>query len=306
MTGAVLNRRLRVLKRYRHIYLMAVPVVLFYALFHYSPMYGLIIAFKDYNVFKGILGSPWSGLDNFELVFGDDYFWKVVRNTAVISLLKLAFGFPAPIIIALLLNEVLHMGFKRVIQTIIYLPRFISWVIMAGIMINILSIHGGLVNEIVKLFGGTPQSFLLKPDYFRPIVTISHIWKTAGWGSIIYLAALAGINFELYEAAVIDGAGKLRQTWHVTLPGIRPAIILLFILSLADILNAGFDQIFVLYNPLTLEVGDIIDTYVYRQGLQAARYSYATVVGIFKSVIGLILIYGSDRLFKALGEDGLI
>lgn len=306
MTGAVLNRRLRVLKRYRHIYLMAVPVVLFYALFHYSPMYGLIIAFKDYNVFKGILGSPWSGLDNFKLVFGDDYFWKVVRNTAVISLLKLAFGFPAPIIIALLLNEVLHMGFKRVIQTIIYLPRFISWVIMAGIMINILSIHGGLVNEIVKLFGGTPQSFLLKPDYFRPIVTISHIWKTAGWGSIIYLAALAGINFELYEAAVIDGAGKLRQTWHVTLPGIRPAIILLFILSLADILNAGFDQIFVLYNPLTLEVGDIIDTYVYRQGLQAARYSYATVVGIFKSVIGLILIYGSDRLFKALGEDGLI
>ena len=163
------------------------------------------------------------------------------------------------------------MGFKRVIQTIIYLPRFISWVIMAGIMINILSIHGGLVNEIVELFGGTPQSFLLKPDYFRPIVTVSHIWKTAGWGSIIYLAALAGINVELYESAVIDGAGKLRQTWHVTLPGIRPAIILLFILSLADIMNAGFDQIFVLYNPLTLEVGDIIDTYVYRQGLPAAR-----------------------------------
>ena len=285
MTAGVLGKRIRVLRRYRYLYLMAVPVVLFYALFHYAPMYGLIIAFKDYNVFKGILGSPWVGLYNFELVFGDNYFWKVVRNTAIISLLKLVFGFPAPIIIALLLNEVLHMGFKRVIQTIIYLPRFISWVILAGIMINILSIHGGLVNQIVELFGGTPQSYLMKPDYFRPIVTISHIWKTAGWGSIIYLAALAGINVELYESAVIDGAGKLRQTWHVTLPGIRPAIILLLILSLADIMNAGFDQIFVLYNSLTQEVGDIIDTYVYRQGLQAARYSYATVVGIFKSVI---------------------
>ena len=206
MTAGVLGRRIRVLRRYRYLYLMAVPVLLFYALFHYSPMYGLIIAFKDYNVFKGILGSPWAGLYNFELVFGDDYFWKVVRNTAIISLLKLGFGFPAPIIIALLLNEVLYMGFKRVIQTIIYLPHFISWVILAGIMINILSIHGGLVNEIVELFGGTPQSYLMKPDYFRPIVTTSHIWKTAGWGSIIYLAALAGINVKLYESAVIDGA----------------------------------------------------------------------------------------------------
>ena len=157
-------------------------MLLFYALFHYSPMYGLIIAFKDYNVFKGILGSPWAGLYNFELVFGDDYFWKVVRNTAIISLLKLGFGFPAPIIIALLLNEVLYMGFKRVIRTIIYLPHFISWVILAGIMINILSIHGGLVNEIVELFGGTPQSYLMKPDYFRPIVTMSHIWKNRRLG----------------------------------------------------------------------------------------------------------------------------
>ena len=205
MTAGVLGRRIRVLRRYRYLYLMAVPVLLFYALFHYSPMYGLIIAFKDYNVFKGILGSPWAGLYNFELVFGDDYFWKVVRNTAIISLLKLGFGFPAPIIIALLLNEVLHMGFKRVIQTVIYLPRFISWVILAGIMINILSIHGGLVNQIVELFGGTPavvpvEARLLPPHRHH----VAHL-EDAGWGSIIYLAALAGINVELYESAVIDG-----------------------------------------------------------------------------------------------------
>ena len=285
---------------------MAVPVLLFYIIFHYSPMYGLVIAFKDYNVFKGITGSPWAGLKYFIQVFGDDYFWKVVRNTVIISLLKLIFGFPAPILIAILLNEVYNMAFKRVVQTIIYLPRFISWVILAGIMINILSIHGGLINEVVKLFGGNPQTFLLKPRYFRSIVAISHIWKTAGWGSIIYMAALAGINIEMYEAAVIDGAGKMRQIWHVTLPGIRPTIIMLFILSLANIMNAGFDQIFVLYNSLTMEVGDIIDTYVFRQGLQSARYSYATVVGIFKSIIGLGLIYGSDRMFKAMGESGLI
>ena len=301
-----LKARLRILRRYRYVYLMAVPVLLFYIIFHYSPMYGLVIAFKDYNVFKGITGSPWAGLKYFIQVFGDDYFWKVVRNTVIISLLKLIFGFPAPILIAILLNEVYNMAFKRVVQTIIYLPRFISWVILAGIMINILSIHGGLINEIVKLFGGNPQTFLLKPRYFRSIVAISHIWKTAGWGSIIYMAALAGINIEMYEAAVIDGAGKMRQIWHVTLPGIRPTIIMLFILSLANIMNAGFDQIFVLYNSLTMEVGDIIDTYVFRQGLQSARYSYATVVGIFKSIIGLVLIYGSDRMFKAMGESGLI
>ena len=181
MTAGVLGRRIRVLRRYRYLYLMAVPVLLFYALFHYSPMYGLIIAFKDYNVFKGILGSPWTGLYNFELVFGDDYFWKVVRNTAIISLLKLGFGFPAPIIIALLLNEVLHMGFKRVIQTVIYLPRFISWVILARHHDqHPVNSRRPLVNQIVELFGGTPQSYLLKPDYFRPIVTMSHIWKTAG------------------------------------------------------------------------------------------------------------------------------
>ena len=294
------------LSKYRYMYLMAIPVLAYYILFSYVPMYGIQIAFKDYNIFKGIWDSKFVGFNNFRLMFEDAYFWKVTGNTLIISFYKILFSFPVPVLVAMLLNELRHMVFKRTVQTIIYLPRFISWVIMMGILGNFLSINGGLINVIIESLGGEPVHFLVRKDLFRILVVVTDIWKGAGWGSILYLAAISGINPEMYEAAAVDGAGKLRQAWHVTLPGIRPTITMMLILALSGILNAGFDQIFVMYNDITMPVADIIDTYVFRSGLQSARYSYATAVGLFKSVISLVLIFGADRASKALGESGLL
>lgn len=287
-------------------YLLLVPVMLYYILFHYVPLYGIVIAFKKFNPIQGILGSEWVGLHYFKLMLFDETFWQVTRNTVIISSYKILFVFPAPIVLALMLNELISVRFKRIVQTIIYLPHFISWVIISGIIINFLSINGGLVNEILQLFGGKPVQFLAEPQYFRSILVISELWKSVGWGTIIYIAAMAGINSELYEAALVDGAGKWKQTLHVTLPGMMPTIIVMFILALSGILNAGFDQVFVLYNGAVLEVGDILDTYVFRSGIQQASYSFATAVGLFKGIIGLILILLADRLFKKIGENGIL
>lgn len=294
------------IQKFKYTYLMALLVVSYYIIFHYLPMYGVSIAFKDFNVFKGINDSPWVGLKHFERMFGDKYFWLVTRNTVIISLMKLVFAFPVPILVALLLNELSNIRFKKTVQTIIYLPRFVSWVIIGGILSNFLSINGGVINKLIALLGGEPKIFMQESEYFRTILVVSQIWKETGWGSIIYVAALAGVSPELYEAATIDGAGKLRQAWHISLPTIKPTIIMMFILALANVLNAGFDQVFVLYNDAVMRVGDIIDTFVYRQGLEHAKFSYATAVGLFKSVIGITLILLSDRIFKSMGEEGLL
>ncbi len=286
------------LLNFRYLYLMILIAVLFYLIFHYLPMYGVVVAFKKYDVMDGILGSPWAGLKYFEQVFSDRLFWEAVRNTIVLNVLRLIFGFPAPIIIALMLNEMVNLRFKRISQTIMYLPHFISWVIIGSILMQFLTINYGLVNNIIKHFGGKPIAFMQIKALFRPIIILSAIWKNAGYGSIIYLASLTGINPELYEAATVDGAGRFRQLFHITLPGIRPTIIVMFLLSLSQTLNFGFDQIWVLINSMVLEVGEIIDTYVYRTGILNGRYSYATAAGLFKSLIGLCLILSGDRLAK--------
>ncbi|WP_165279990.1 ABC transporter permease [Paenibacillus protaetiae] len=295
----------KALIRDKYLYLLLLPGLLLILLFRYVPMYGVVISFQDYNMYKGIGGSEWVGLYQFERLFRSPDFTEVLTNTIVISLYKLAASFSLPIILSLLLNELKSIVFKRFAQSIIYLPHFISWVIFSGIIITFLNPVDGMVNVIIRHFGGAPIDFLGDVRYFRSVIVLSDVYKEVGWGTIIYLAAIAGVNADLYEAARIDGANKLRQMWHVTLPAIRPVIIILVILSLANILEAGFQQIFLLYNALVYDVADIIDTYVYRVGIQGADYSYATAAGLFKSAVAMVLILTVNKIVKLTGQDGL-
>ncbi|MGO4109825.1 ABC transporter permease [Paenibacillus sp. YAF4_2] len=296
---------LKDIMRDKYLYLLLLPGLLLILLFRYGPMYGVVIAFQDYNIYKGIGGSEWVGFDQFQRLFRSPDFTEVLTNTIVISLYKLAASFSLPIILSLLLNGLKNVVFKRIAQSIIYLPHFISWVIFSGIIITFLNPVDGMVNVIIRNFGGTPIDFLGDVRYFRSVLVLSDIYKEVGWGTIIYLAAIAGVSADLYEAARIDGANKLKQMWHVTLPAIRPVIIILVILSLANILEAGFQQIFLLYNALVYDVADILDTYVYRVGIQQADYSYATAAGLFKSAVAMILILTVNKIVKATGQDGL-
>ncbi|WJH32747.1 ABC transporter permease subunit [Paenibacillus sp. CC-CFT747] len=291
--------------RDKYLYLLLFPGMLLLLVFRYVPMYGVVIAFKDYNIFAGIQKSPWVGFDNFSRLFHSPDFVEILRNTIVISVYKLAADFIVPVILSLLLNELRNQRFKRVTQSIVYLPHFVSWVIFAGIIATFLNPVDGLVNYILQAFGGKAIDFLGTPSYFRSILVVSHVYKEVGWSTIIYLAAMSGVSPELYEAARIDGANRFRQVWHVTLPAIRPVMIILFILSLANILEAGFQQVFLLYSPLVYDVADIIDTYVYRVGLVDADYSYATATGIFKSVVSMVLIISANAIVKKFGQEGL-
>ncbi|MBB6732733.1 sugar ABC transporter permease [Cohnella sp. CBP 2801] len=286
------------------LYLFLLPGIAYFIIFKYLPMYGIIIAFQDYSPFLGIAGSEFVGLKHFVRFFTDDEFVRVFRNTILISLYKLVFGFPVPILLALMLNEVRIRWFNKTMQTLVYIPHFFSWVIFGGIVIQALS-PTGIVNAILHLFGMDPVLFLGHKEYFRSIVVISDILKESGWASIVYLAAIAGVDPTLYEAARMDGAKKWREIWHITLPGIRNTIIILLILRLGSVLELGVQQVFMLYNPLVYDVGDIIDTYVYRVGLTEQKYSFATAVGLFQSVVGLILIYISNGLSKRFGGGGL-
>ena len=291
--------------KHRGLLLMLLPGVLFFALFHYVPMGGLIVAFKDYHMDVGILRSPWNGLATFQRLFRGDDFVFALRNTLVISGLRLAFGFFAPIVLALLLNEVRVAWYKRTVQTITYLPFFFSWVVLGGIFLMLFSINGP-VNQIVVWCGGDPVQFLTSDAWFITILIVTGIWQSVGYGAVIYLAALAGISPTLYEAAVVDGAGRWKQTLHVTLPSLTPTIITLFILNLGRIMNAGFDQIFNMYNPLVYDASDIIDTYVLRR-LMTMDFSLATAAGLFKAVIGLVLVMTANSVAKRLskGEQGI-
>ncbi|MCP3774050.1 ABC transporter permease subunit [Paenibacillus sp. MZ04-78.2] len=296
---------LKDLVRDKYLYLLLLPGMLFIIVFKYIPMYGLVIAFQEYNILQGVGGSDWVGLYQFEKLFTMLDFTNVFKNTLIISTLKLVWGFPAPIVLALLLNEVKQLVFQRFVQTVVYLPHFISWVIFSGIIIIFLNPVDGLVNQVMGWFGGAPIDFLIEKSYFRSILVATDIYKEVGWGTIIYLAAISGISPQLYEAAIVDGAGRFRQMWNITLPSIRHVIVILFILSLGNILDAGFLQTLLLYNPLVMDVADIIDTYVYRKGIVDASYSLGAAAGVFKSVIALILVAASNQLAKRFGEEGL-
>jgi putative aldouronate transport system permease protein len=282
------------------LYLLLVPGLIFLLLFKYAPMYGIIIAFQEFNIFDGFAGSQWVGLAQFEKLIHSDEFVQVFVNTMLISVYKIVFLFPIPILIALFLNEVRRMLFKKTIQTIIFLPHFLSWVIISGLFMNILSPSGGLVNNVIEWFGGTSISFFLDNSFFRSVVVFTAGWKESGWNAIIFIAAIAGIEQEQYEAASIDGAGRIRQMIHITLPGILPTIVLIFILRLGYLLEAGTEQILTMYNSVVYESGDVIGTFVYRQGLGQQDYSFSTAVGVFNSVVGFILIVFGNELSKKL------
>lgn len=307
MESGIRNLRsaLHYINRKKYLYLLLLPGVLYFLIFNYIPMYGVIIAFKDFNFAKGILHSPWIGWENFSYMFGLSDFYKVFWNSLYLGILRLIFGFPFPILLALLLNEIRSLAYQRVTQTIIYLPHFISWVVIGGILVNFLSPTWGLVNILLKELGMDPVFFLADPAYFRPIVVLSSIWKDSGWGSIIYLAAIAGINSELYEAASIDGASRVQRIWNITLPGIKSTIVVLLILRLGQIMGNGFEQIFVLQNPMNLDVSEVFETYAYRVGILGGRFSFGTTVGLFTSVIGLIFILLSNWAAKLMKEEGI-
>jgi putative aldouronate transport system permease protein len=289
-------------------FLLMIPGFLYYFVFHYIPMLGIIIAFKDLSPFdglEGILNSPWVGFKHFQHFFDSFYFWNVLSNTVIISLYKLVFSFPAPIVLALLINEVKHTMFKRFVQTVSYLPHFISAVVLSGLVIMVLNSERGVLNELIVFFGGDKHNFLGTPDGFRTILVSTEIWHSAGWGTILYLAAMTGIDPQLYEAAKMDGANKWQQIRHITLPGITFVIVLLLILNIGKFMDAGFELILLLYSPAVYKVGDIIDTYVYREGLIQLQYSFTAAVGLFKNIIGMLLILGMNYLAKKFNQTGI-
>ncbi len=293
---------------YRFYYLLALPGILYFIIFHYIPMFGIVIAFKDVSPFggvEGIIEAPWVGLKHFNRFFNSIFFWNVIENTVVISGLKIIFGFPAPIIFALMLNEVFRLKFKRFVQTVSYLPHFISWVVTTGLISALLATSGGLITEALNNLTGDNWSFLTNPDHFRGILTLSHVWKTIGWSSILYLAAMAAIDPALYEAAAIDGANRFQMARHITIPSIAFVITILFIFEIGNLLDAGFEQILLLYSPSVYSVSDIIDTYVYREGLLGLKYSFAAAVGLFKGVMAFLFLIAANALANRLGQPGL-
>lgn len=302
------NKQNLSLKRKRRIrqniplFIMFIPVLLYYLIFKYLPMGGLIIAFKDYNFADGIMGSPWVGMQNFKLLFRGTNTVNIIRNTFRLSILNIVFGFPVPIILAIMLNEVRKTWFKKSVQTIIYLPHFFSWVIVGGMVISIFSQESGIVNHFVEMFRGEPYPFLYKAGSWISIFIGSGIWKGAGFGAIVYLAALTSIDMSLYEAAHIDGAGKWQQIRHITLPGIKQTIVIMFILQTGNIMEVGFDQVYMLQNNVVSDVADVISTYVYRVGLQGAQFSISTAMGFFESLVGLVLVSASNSLANRFDE----
>ena len=292
-------------KRMRLLYVLFFLPFVSLVIFHYMPIYGIIIAFKDYKLGAGFLASPWNNFEHFTNLFSTPFFARILRNTIIISLLHIGFGFPAPILLALLINEIVNNRFKRVVQSISYLPHFMSWVILAGIIVEILSPQRGVVAHVATLLGLEPRNVLTDRSLFRPMLVATGIWKEVGWGTVIYLAALSSINPELYESAAVDGAGRIPVALRITVPSLIPVMTILVILRLGELLNAGFDQIFNLYSPLVYEVADIIDTYVYRVGLLQRRYDFAAAVGLFKNAIGVALIVGSNAIIRRFSDYGL-
>lgn len=292
----------KTINKCKYLYILMAPSIIWYFIYRYLPIYGLTIAFKDFNFSKGIMGSPWVGLKHFKFLFSYPDFYTVIRNTVYISGYNLLFGFPAPIILALMLNELRNVIFKRTVQTVVYFPHFLSWVVFGGIIIQLLGPNEGFVNQVIKFFGGEPIYFLTKSEYFRKIVVSSNIIKETGWGAIIYLAALSGIDIEQYEAAIIDGASRFQKLIYITLPGIANTIIIMLILRIGYILDVSFEQIYVLYNPSVYDVADVISTFIYRVGLQSMQFSVTSAMGLFQSIIGFILIVITNKIARKFSE----
>lgn len=293
------------MKRDKYLYLLTLPGVIYFIVFKFMPIAGMVIAFQNYSPYLGFMHSPWAGLEHFQRFFANPDFWLLFRNTMAISLLNLALFFPLPIVVSLMLNELRNMIYKRVVQSIIYMPHFLSWVIIAGLTFLIFAKGEGVVNNILESMGLEKIGFLTNPNLFWIVVTLQSIWKEAGWGTIVILAAMASIDPQIYEAAKMDGASRLRQMWHITLPAIRSVIVILLILRLGHVMDVGFEQIYLMYNGAVSNVAEVFDTYVYRVGIQQAQFSYSTAVGLFKSVVGLALVLISNRIAKRFGEEGV-
>ncbi|MFK7691880.1 ABC transporter permease [Paenibacillus sp. HJGM_3] len=296
---------LRTAKNNWRLYVLVSPVIAYFIVFEYMPMYGLQIAFKNFIATKGIWGSPWVGFKHFERFFESYYFWALIKNTLGISLLSLIFGFPAPILLALFINETRHRLFQRVVQTVTYAPHFLSTVVLVGMVMMFLSPKNGLINQLIVWFGGEPISFMTEPSWFKTIYVSSGIWQQMGWSSIIYLAALTGIAPQLHDAARVDGAGRLQRIWHINLPGIMPTVVILLILNVGSVMSVGFEKVFLMQNSLNIESSDVISTYVYRTGIVGAQYSFSAAVGLFNSLINFVLLVLVNSLARRMKQTSL-
>ncbi|MCR8630138.1 ABC transporter permease [Paenibacillus radicis (ex Xue et al. 2023)] len=296
---------MREIIRDKWLYIMALPGILYFLIFRYVPMYGLVIAFQDFKPHIGIFNSPFVGLKHFERFFGEPIFWELFRNTVLLAVYNMIFFFPMPIVLALMMNEVRRERFKRFVQTLMYIPHFVSWVVVVGIFYLLLTTEGGVLNELIYALTGKKIAFLLEADWFRTLIVTQSIWKEVGWGTIIFLAALSGVDLQLYEAARMDGANRWRQLWHITLPAIRSTIVILLILRLGSFLDSGFEHIFLMLSPTNRDVGEVFDTYVFLKGLSQGQYSYSATVGMFKSVVGLVLVLTANWMAKRFGEEGV-
>jgi len=297
--------QLRRLWKEKYLFLLLLPGLIYFIVYRYVPMLGNVIAFQDFSPFQGFLHSDWVGMKHFMKIFEDKEVIRVIWNTLYLSFLQILFAFPASIVLSLLLNEVRNGKFKRIVQSIVYLPHFLSWVVVIGIATVFLKTNGVVNQMLHAIFGMEPIAFMQEPGWFMPLIVLEVIWKETGWGTIIFLAALAGVSPALYEAAIVDGANRWRQIWHITLPAIRSTIVILLILRLGSVLDVGFEQIFLMLNPLNKEIGNVLDTFVYFKGIEQSDFSFATAVGLFKSFVGLVLIVGANRLAKRFGEDGV-
>ncbi|MFI2297191.1 ABC transporter permease [Isoptericola sp. NPDC019571] len=293
------------LLRYRWLYLLLLPGLLYFALFRYTPMFGLVIAFQDYLPFLGISESPWVGLEHFQTLFASPDFPRLMSNTLILALLNVVVVFPAPIIVALLLNELRLKVLKRSVQSLIYIPHFLSWTIVASLTYLLFALDVGAITSFVNDLTGGNIAFLTDPEWFRPLIILQTLWKSTGWGTIIYLAALTAVDPTLYEAARIDGANRAQQLWHVTLPAIASTVVVMAILQMGNFMDTGFEQIYLMTNSLNRSVADVFDTYVYFTGIEQGSYSYSTAVGMFKAVIGVVLVFGSNWIARRLGQRGL-
>lgn len=293
------------IRQHKWLYILLLPGFLYFILFRYVPMGGLVIAFKNYSPFQGIWGSAWCGFDNFTRFFDTPDFWKLFKNTLGISMLQLFLFFPAPIILSLFLNEVRHSGYKRVVQTLVYIPHFVSWVIVASLTYQLFNVTDGIVNIIIEAVTGSTVDVLSKSSAFWGLIVGQVIWKETGYGTIIFLAALAGVDQEMYEAARVDGAGRWRLMWHITLPAIKGTIIMMLIMRVGGLLNTGYEQIFLMRNDLNVSAAEVFDTYIYTRGIEQGQYSFSTAAGMFKSVVGMIMVLTADKIAKLMGESGL-
>lgn len=291
--------------QFKWLYLLLIPGVIYFLLFRYWPMFGAIIAFKDYVPFLGIADSPWVGWRHFDDFFSSPDFGRLLANTLILALLSLVIAFPLTIIVALLLNELLLSMLKRTVQTLIYVPHFLSWTVVASLTYLLFALDVGPLFQLVNSLLGTDINFLADPAWFRPLIVLQDIWKNTGWGTIIFLAALAGVDQAQYEAAIIDGAGRFQRVWHVTLPSIIPTVIVMFVLQMGSVLSTGFEQIYLMTNSLNRSVADVFDTYVYFMGITQGSYSYSTAVGLFKAIVGVILIFGANALARRYQQTGI-